>query len=73
MLDDLKNLKNLKNLKDKVEDLAESHGEKITEGLEKAGDFIDDKTSGKYSKQIDTGVDKAQEFVERLGDRKSGD
>ncbi|MBB1252616.1 antitoxin [Streptomyces alkaliterrae] len=73
MLDDLRNLKNLQNLKDKVEDLAESHGEKITEGLEKAGDFIDDKTSGKYSKQIDSGVDKAQEFVERLGERKSGD
>lgn len=60
----------LKNLKDKVEDLAEAHGDKISDGLEKVGDFIDDKTDGKHSDKIDTAVDKAQEYVGKLGEKK---
>ncbi|MBL1119049.1 antitoxin [Streptomyces sp. 110] len=60
----------LKNLKQKAADLAESHGGKISAGLEKTGDFIDDRTGGKYSEKIDTGVDKAQDLVERLGEKK---
>ncbi|MFF9346422.1 antitoxin [Streptomyces sp. NPDC014734] len=59
----------LKNLKDKAEEIAEAHGDKISDGLEKAGDFIDDKTGGKHGDKIDTAVDKAQEFVEKLGDK----
>ncbi|MDK1349203.1 antitoxin [Streptomyces sp. 378] len=60
----------LKNLKDKAEDLAEAHGEKISDGLEKVGDFIDDRTDGKHSDKIDTAVDKAQDYVEKLGAKK---
>ncbi|WP_175411917.1 antitoxin [Streptomyces sp. TRM64462] len=63
----------LKNLKDKAEDLAANHGETIAQGLEKAGDLIDEKTDGKYSERIGSGVDKAQELVERLGEKKSAD
>ncbi|MET7641213.1 antitoxin [Streptomyces sp. NPDC005438] len=59
----------LKNLKDKAEDLAETHGDKISDGLEKVGDLVDDKTGHKYSDKIETGVDKAQEYVEKLGDK----
>ncbi|GGU91763.1 hypothetical protein GCM10010260_27790 [Streptomyces filipinensis] len=58
----------LKNLKDKAEDIAEAHGDKITDGLEKAGDLIDDKTEGKHSDTIDTAVDKAQDLVRKLGE-----
>ncbi|CAM5283601.1 MULTISPECIES: antitoxin [Streptomyces] len=61
----------LKNLKDKAEDLAAAHGDKISEGLEKVGDFIDDRTDGKYSEKIDTAVDKAQDYVEQLGEHKN--
>ncbi|MER5884008.1 antitoxin [Streptomyces sp. NPDC001941] len=57
----------LKNLKQKAEELAETHGDKISGGLEKVGDLVDDKTGGKYSEKIDTGVDKAQDMIERLG------
>ncbi|MFF4503321.1 antitoxin [Streptomyces sp. NPDC001401] len=63
----------LKNLKDKAEDVAEAHGEAIGEGLEKAGDLVDDKTDGKYSDQIDTGVVKAKDLVQRLGEQASDD
>ncbi|MFD5972967.1 antitoxin [Streptomyces bacillaris] len=60
----------LKDLKDKAEDLAEAHGDKISDGLEKVGDFIDDKTDGKHSDKIDTAVDKAQDYVQNLGEKK---
>ncbi|HEY8984948.1 MAG TPA: antitoxin [Streptomyces sp.] len=63
-------LKNLKDLKDKVEDFAEEHGDKISAGLEKAGEFIDEKTGGKHGDKIDTAVDKAQEYIEKLGQNK---
>lgn len=56
----------LKNLKDKAEDIVEAHGEAVGEGLDKAGDIIDDRTDGKYGDQIDTGVEKAKDLVERL-------
>ncbi|QIY74711.1 antitoxin [Streptomyces sp. RLB1-33] len=62
---------NLKNLKDKAEELAEAHGDTISDGLEKAGDIVDDKTDGKYTDKIETGVDKAQEYVEELGEKKA--
>ncbi|WP_189954259.1 antitoxin [Streptomyces alanosinicus] len=58
----------LKNLKDKAEDIAEEHGDKIAQGLEKAGDLIDERTDGKHSDTIDTAVDKAQGLVEKLGE-----
>lgn len=61
-------LEHLKNLKDKVEDIAEDHGDKISAGLEKVGDFIDDKTDGKHSDKIDTAVDKAQDYLGKLGE-----
>ncbi|MFF7593547.1 antitoxin [Streptomyces mirabilis] len=62
---------NLKNLKDKAEELAEAHGDTISDGLEKAGDIVDDKTDGKYTDKIETGVDKVQEYVEKLGEKEA--
>ncbi|MFF7356063.1 MULTISPECIES: antitoxin [Streptomyces] len=62
----------LKNLKDEAEDIAEAHGDKIADGLEKAGDLIDDKTEGKHSDTIDTAVDKAQDLVRKLGENGAG-
>ncbi|MFE0643334.1 antitoxin [Streptomyces sp. NPDC058877] len=59
----------LKNLKDKAEDLAGTHGDTISGALEKVGDFVDDKTDRKHSDKIDTAVDKAQEYVEKLGEK----
>jgi MT0933-like antitoxin protein len=50
---------------DKAKDMADQHDDKVDEGLEKAGDFADQKTGGKYDDQIDKGVDSAQQ---RTGD-----
>jgi hypothetical protein len=65
MFDDLRDLGKLK---DKAEEIAEEHGDKISDGLEKAGDLIDEKTDGKHSDQIDTAVDKAQGLLDRLAE-----
>lgn len=53
-------------LKDKVSDLVDSQGEKAAEGVDKAGDVIDDKTGGKYSDKIDQGADKAKDGLDSL-------
>ena len=46
---------------DKAKDFADDHDKQVDEGLQKAGDQIDDRTGDKYSSQIDKGVNEAQE------------
>lgn len=64
---------NLKDLKDKAMDLAAEHGGLVSQGLEKVADLVDEKTDGKYSDKIDTGVDKAKDFIEGLGEKRASD
>lgn len=51
---------------DKVGGVVDKFGSQIRQGLEKAGQVIDEKTGGKYSDQIDTGVDKAGDALDGL-------
>jgi hypothetical protein len=46
---------------DKAQDMAEQHDDKVDQGLDKAGDAVDQRTGGGHSEQIDKGVDMAQE------------
>lgn len=55
--------------KDKVGDLAQQHGGKIEQGLDKAARTVDQKTKGKYSDKIDSGTRKAKEAVDKLGNK----
>jgi len=48
---------------DKAKDFADKHDEQVDQGLEKAGDQIDERTGDKYSTQIDKGVDQAQQHT----------
>lgn len=48
----------------KAKDLASEHDDKIDAAAEKLGALVNDKTGGKYSAQIDTGVEKVQGLVE---------
>ncbi|WP_394940962.1 antitoxin [Psychromicrobium sp. YIM B11713] len=51
-------------IKGKAEDLIGDNADKLKEGIEKVGDFIDDKTGDKFKDQID-GVQKAAgDFVD---------
>ncbi|MGN6333913.1 MAG: antitoxin [Motilibacteraceae bacterium] len=56
-------------LKDKAEQAVDAHGEQVGQGLDKAGDLIDERTGGTYSGQIDTGVDKAKDVLDGLDGR----
>lgn len=46
---------------DKAKDFADQHDKQVDQGLDKAGDQIDERTGNKYSSQIDKGVDQAQQ------------
>ncbi|MEU6120871.1 antitoxin [Streptomyces sp. NPDC047123] len=58
--------------KDKVADLAQQHGDKIDQGLDKAAKVVDEKTKGKYSDKIQAGTGKAKDAVDRLGGTDKG-
>ncbi|GAA5026372.1 antitoxin [Streptomyces sp. NPDC005813] len=58
--------------KDKVSDLAQQHGGKVTDGLDKAAKVVDEKTKHKYSDKIHTGTDKAKGAMDRLAHKDSG-
>ncbi|MGW1013751.1 antitoxin [Streptomyces termitum] len=64
---------NLKDLKNKAMELTAEHGELVAQGVEKVADIVDDKTGGKYSDKIDTGVEKAKEYIEGLGEKRTSD
>ncbi|MFF4755589.1 antitoxin [Streptomyces sp. NPDC002514] len=52
--------------KDKVSDLAQQHGGKIQDGLDKAAKVVDEKTKGKYSDKIHAGTHKAKDAMDRI-------
>lgn len=54
--------------KRKIGDAVDEHRDKIDEGLHKAAEAADERTGGKYSEQISSGVDKAKEFLGGLSD-----
>ncbi|MFB6632264.1 antitoxin [Streptomyces sp. NPDC056362] len=58
--------------KDKVADLAQQHGEKIDQGLDKAAQVVDEKTKGKYSDKIQSGTGKAKDAIARIGHKDDG-
>lgn len=43
---------------DKLKQMLKGHEDKAGKGVDKAGDFVDDKTQGKYSGQVDTAQEK---------------
>ena len=50
----------------KAKGMAAENKDAVKDGIEKAGDFVDDKTGGKYSEQVDKGQDAASDFVDNL-------
>ncbi|WP_328828307.1 antitoxin [Streptomyces sp. NBC_00252] len=58
--------------KDKVSGLAQQHGGKIENGLDKAAKMVDEKTKGKYSDKIQTGTGKAKDAMDRFAHKDDG-
>lgn len=50
-------------LKGKAQDLIHGNEQAIKDGIEKAGDFIDEKTGGKFADQVDAVQSGASDFV----------
>jgi nucleosome binding factor SPN SPT16 subunit len=46
---------------DQAKKLIDENDEKIDDAVQKAGDFIDEKTQGKYSDKIDKAVETVQD------------
>ncbi len=53
-------------LMDKVRSMLGQHGDKVEGGIDKGGDFIDDKTGGKYAEHVDKGQDAAKDALRKL-------
>lgn len=49
---------------DKVKEMLGGHADKAKQGVDKAGDMIDEKTGGKYSGHVHMGQDKAKGFID---------
>ncbi len=54
------------NIKGKLSDLVDSSGDKISDGLDKAADLVDSKSSGKHADEITTGKDKLKDVLDGL-------
>lgn len=53
---------------DKAKDLLAQNADKVETAIDKAGEFVDDKTQGKYSDTIQKVADQAKKVTESAGD-----
>jgi hypothetical protein len=45
---------------------AADNKEAVKDGVDKAGDFIDEKTDGKHVEHVDKGQDTARDYIDKL-------
>ncbi|MGO4491556.1 antitoxin [Arthrobacter sp. 2YAF22_2] len=57
----------LDDLKGKAQHLIDGNEQAIKDGIEKAGDFVDSKTGGKYADKVDSVQRGASDFVDNAG------
>ena len=58
-----------KDLTARPSDAVTEHSDKIDDGIDKAAEFVDEKTKGKYPTRSSTVQAKAHEVVDRIADR----
>ena len=56
----------LDKVKKAATDAVDKHGDKITQGLDKAGEIADKKTGGKHHDKIETAKSKTEDALEKL-------
>ena len=56
----------LDDAKKKLDDVLDEHGDKIADGVEKAGDFIDEKTGHKHADKVDQAQEKIGDAVKKM-------
>ncbi|MER5809578.1 antitoxin [Streptomyces sp. NPDC002033] len=52
---------------DKLKQMLKGHEEQAGQGVDKAGDFVDGKTQGKYSSQVDMAQERLKEQLRNEG------
>lgn len=57
---------------DKLKDMVGKNPDKAQQGLDKASDYADEKTGGKYSDKIDKATEKGQEYIDSSGQQGQG-
>lgn len=63
----------LDKFKARAKDAVDQHGDKISDGIDKAAKMADEKTKGKYSDKIDTAQQKSKEALDKLDGKQDGD
>lgn len=61
----------LDELKDKAKNAVTENRDRIEDGLEKAGEMINQRTGGKHADKIDKGLAKAQEGLDKAEGRQN--
>jgi hypothetical protein len=51
-------------LADEAKKFAGEHSDQVDQGLEKAGDFVDDKTGNRFGDQIKDGEQQAENYLD---------
>jgi len=54
------------NMKDKVSELVDQHGDQVGDGVDRAGDLVDEKTGGQYADKVDQGQDGLKNALDGL-------
>ncbi|MFJ5264759.1 antitoxin [Streptomyces sp. NPDC088387] len=52
---------------DKLKQMLKGHEDQAGQGIDKAGDFVDEKTQNKYSSQVDTAQDRLKQQLDADG------
>ncbi|WP_299926243.1 antitoxin [uncultured Nocardioides sp.] len=55
--------------KAKLTDAVDQHGDKIAQGIDKAGDMVNEKTGGKHADKVDQARGKARDALDSLDGR----
>jgi uncharacterized protein YjbJ (UPF0337 family) len=56
----------LDKLRGKATDAVDKHGDKISDGIDKAAHLADKKTGGKHADKIDSSAEKAKDALDKL-------
>ena len=56
----------LDRFKKKATEVVDDQGDTIGAGLDRASDFVDDRTGGKYDDKLDAGVEQAKDALDSL-------
>lgn len=59
---------------DKLKQMLKGHEDQAGQGVDKAGDLVDDRTQGKYSGQVDSAQERLRQQLgsEQTGQRETG-